>query len=102
MIDRFYADRGWPAPVPADAYIDNLYRSVEEGLITWQELGDLQATYLRDCAPVPLPELPRCPCGRPATRHVGKRPLCPHCFAAERRALAALPDEVARRKEVGG
>jgi len=46
-----------PPPVPADEYIAGLWASVKEGLITWAELRDLQATYLRDQAPVPLPTI---------------------------------------------
>lgn len=40
--------------VPTQDYIENLWQSVNEGLITWGELRDLQAAYLRDHAHVPL------------------------------------------------
>lgn len=46
-----------PQPVPQDEYIENLWQSVREGLITWQELADLQATYLRDRQPVSVPTI---------------------------------------------
>lgn len=35
-----------PVPVPHTEYIDNLWSSAREGLISWRDLNDLQATYL--------------------------------------------------------
>lgn len=46
-----------PPPVPADEYIDNLWKAVKAKLITWPELNALQATYLRDQRPIPLPTI---------------------------------------------
>ena len=46
-----------PPPVPADEYIAGLWASVKEGLITWAELNALQAVYLRDRRPIPLPTI---------------------------------------------
>lgn len=84
-----------PPPVPADEYIDNLWASVKEGLITWPELNDLQAVYLRDQRPIPLPRL--CRCGRPTRLSFGPRPVCRDCRRYERTVLATRATEAARR-----
>lgn len=46
-----------PAPVPHDDYIDLLWRAVKAGAITWPELQQLQLTYVRSKAPIPLPSI---------------------------------------------
>ncbi len=84
-----------PAPVPQSEYIDNLWASVKEGLITWPELRDLQAVYLRDQRPIPLPRL--CRCGRPTRLCFGPRPVCRDCLRYERTVLATRATEAARR-----
>ena len=84
-----------PAPVPQSEYIDNLWASVKEGLITWAELNALQAVYLRDQRPIPLPRL--CRCGRPTRLSFGPRPVCRDCRRYERAVLATRPTEAARR-----
>ena len=84
-----------PAPVPQSEYIDNLWASVKKGLITWPELNALQAVYLRDQRPIPLPRL--CRCGRPTRLSFGPRPVCRDCLRYERAVLATRATEAARR-----
>lgn len=43
-----------PSPVPNEDYVESLWRSVTEGLITWQELRGLQAEYLVSREPVQI------------------------------------------------
>ena len=83
-----------PPPVPADEYIDNLWKAVKAKLITWPELNDLQAAYLRDQRPIPLPRL--CRCGRPTRPELRPAPRLPRLPAL--RAHGALPRGPQRRR----
>ena len=91
-----------PLPVPPHEYIDHLWRSYQEELITAEDMRDMQAVFLASMAPIPLPECGPNKCRRcwVKRRHIQR--LCDNCWRYERIILAKAPSEEHRRAMVRG
>jgi hypothetical protein len=59
-----------PPPVPVEDVIDNLWKSVTAGQITWKALGELQTATMPLCAAHE----------QPSNVRIGNKPLCVECL----------------------
>ena len=85
-----------PGPVPASDYIFNLWCSAREGLISWRDLNDLQATYLHTPRSVAADFLQREIRRAFAVRHSDY----PHVRKARRAGVRYLVRQERARREI--
>ena len=63
-----------PEKVPTEDYIEGLWKSVKAGLITWKDVGKLQAEAMPTCEAH----------NQPANVKIGRVPLCAQCIEERR------------------
>lgn len=66
-----------PAPVPVTEYVDTLWRAVEAGALSWEDVRSLQAQTMPKCAAH----------DRPAAIRLHGAPLCEQCVKEGRHRI---------------